>query len=454
VIRENHERRDASGSDPTLPLDADRSALALLLLGPGVEIEVGLHEHVTWTLGRARDNDIVANHPSVSRHHARLHARDGFALEALAATNPVRFGDRQLGPGDCIAVAPGEVFTLGAVIGVLRPAPRPSPPSPPLVPPGTIVADPAMIRLYEVIARIAPSDVPALILGETGAGKEVVAHALHLGSRRAGGPFVRINCGALPATLVESELFGHERGAFTGADRAKMGLLASADGGTVFLDEIGELPLPLQATLLRVLEEGAVRPLGATRPTRIDVRWIAATNRDLAADVLRGSFRKDLYYRLQGFVIAVPPLRDRRGEIRAIARALTQHGASGPRVLTEAVLDVLERYAWPGNVRELRNALASAALLAGAGPIDVGHLPAAITGPPAPSAAPTASAPSRALRDVLADKERRSIVDALQRSAGNQSRAAEILGMPRRTLVKRLRAYGIPRGRVVPDTDP
>jgi len=445
------DRRDPNGSDSTLPLDADRSALALLLFGPGVEVEVALRGHTALTIGRARDNDIVIDHPSVSRHHARLHARDGFALEALAATNPVRFGGRQLGPGERVAVAPGETFALGALVGVIRPAARPSPPSPLLVPPGAIVADPAMIRLYEVIARIAPSEVPVLILGETGAGKEVVAHALHLGSPRAGGPLVRINCGALPATLVESELFGHERGAFTGADRAKIGLLASAAGGSVFLDEIGELPLALQATLLRVLEDSAVRPLGATRPMAIDVRWVAATNRDLAVEVERGRFRKDLYYRLQGFVVVVPPLRDRRGEIRAIACAIVDHGPAGPRVLTDALLDALEHYAWPGNVRELRNALTSAALLAGAGPIDVGHLPETITGR---AAAPDASPPSRTLRDALADEERRRIVEALRRSAGNQSHAAELLGMPPRTLVKRLRDYGIPRGRVIPDTDP
>jgi transcriptional regulator with PAS, ATPase and Fis domain len=198
-----------------------------------------------------------------------------------------------------------------------------------------------------------------LILGETGAGKEVVAHALHLGSRRAGGPFVRINCGALPASLVESELFGHDRGAFTGAERARPGLLASASGGSVLLDEIGELPLALQATLLRVVEDGAVRALGTTRPTAIDVRWIAATNRDLAAEVERGRFRKDLYYRINGFVVAVPPLRDRRGEIAAIARAVAEHGPAGSRHLTGAALDALERHAWPGNVRELRNVIAA-----------------------------------------------------------------------------------------------
>ena len=183
------------------------------------------------------------------------------------------------------------------------------------------------------------------------------------------------------------------------------------------------------------------------------MRWIAATNRDLAAEVLRGGFRKDLYYRLQGFVVTVPPLRERRGEIRAIAHAIVGHGPSGPRVLTEALLDALERYAWPGNVRELCNALASAALLAGAGPIDVDHLPEAVAGRAAAAISPAASLASRALREVLAGEERRRIVEALRQSGGNQSRAAELLGMPRRTLVKRLREYGIPRGRVVPAPD-
>jgi transcriptional regulator of acetoin/glycerol metabolism len=448
--RRSSEPGEPRGIDATLPIEADRAALALWLLGAGLELEVALGGHAVVTLGRAADNDVVVDHPSVSRYHARLHVRDGFALEALAATNPVCFGGRRLGPGERVAIAPGEAFAIGALVGVIRPASRTGPPPPVVVPPGAIVADPAMVRLYELIARVAASDVPVLIGGETGAGKEVVAHALHLGSPRADGPFVRINCGALPAALVESELFGYERGAFTGADRARVGLLASASGGSVFLDEIGELPLALQATLLRVLEDRAVRPLGATRPVAIDVRWIAATNRDLAVEVERGRFRKDLYYRLQGFVLAVPPLRERRGEIRALARALAGDGPAGPRALTEAVLEALERYAWPGNVRELRNALASAALLAGPGPIDVGHLPQAITGR---GARPAAVPPERALRDVLADEERRRIIDALQRSAGNQSRAAALLGMPRRTLVKRLTAYGIPRGRVVPDAE-
>jgi DNA-binding NtrC family response regulator len=440
-------RRDPGG-ESTLPLNGDRSALALILLGPGVKLEVALRDRATLSLGRARDNDIVVDHPSVSRHHARLHVGDGFALEALAATNPLRLVGRQLAPGECVPVVPGEAFALGALVGVIRPASLPDAPSPPVVPPGIIVADPAMIRLYEVIARIAPSEVPVLILGETGAGKEVVARALHLGSPRRAGPFVRINCGALPAALVESELFGHERGAFTGADRARSGLLASATGGSMFFDEIAELPLALQATLLRVLEDRAVRSLGATRETPIDVRWIAATNRDLVAEVSAGRFRKDLYYRLQGFTVTVPPLRDRRDEIRALARALVEQGPGSPRTLSDAVLVALEHYLWPGNVRELRNALASAALLAGLDPIDVCHLPESIT---AVTSRGVARRSARPIRALLADEERRRIIDALRQSAGNQSRAAELLGMPRRTLVKRLRDYGIQRGRIVPD---
>jgi DNA-binding NtrC family response regulator len=438
------------GELSTLRVGDDRSALALVLLGPSIAIEVALRGPAALTIGRSRDNDIVVDHPSVSRHHARLHTTGGFAMEALRSTNPVRFGGRELRPGERVAIAPGEAFVLGALVGLIQPASRPRPAPPAVLAPGAIVVDPSMIRLYEVIGRIAPSDVAVLIQGETGAGKEVVAHALHLGSRRCAAPFVRINCGALPASLVESELFGHERGAFTGADRDKVGLLASARGGSVFLDEIGEMPLGLQATLLRVLEEGAVRPLGTTRPTAIDVRWISATNRDLAAEVERGRFRKDLYYRLQGFVLSVPPLRERRGEIRAIACAIAEREQVGPRVLSEMVLGALERYAWPGNVRELRNALASAALLAGAGPIEVEHLPPTIT---CCAPAPAAPAPSHGLRGALAEEERRRIVDALQRCAGNQSRTAELLGMPRRTLVKRLRDYAIPRGRIVPGGD-
>jgi transcriptional regulator with GAF, ATPase, and Fis domain len=305
-----------------------------------------------------------------------------------------------------------------------------------------------MIRLYEVVARIAPSDLPVLILGETGAGKEVIAHAVHLRSSRASAPLVRINCGALPATLVENELFGHERGAFTGADHAKPGMIASASCGSVFLDEIGELPSALQATLLRVLEDGVVRPLGATRPVAINVRWITATNRNLATEVERGRFRKDLYYRIQGFVVDVPPLRARRSEIRALARAFATSAPGGPHVLSEEVLDAFERYAWPGNVRELRNAVASAALLSGGDPIELRHLPESISARPAEVAVPR---PTRPLREVLAEEERRRIIEALRRSAGNQSRAAELLSMPRRTLVKRLRELGIPRGRIVPD---
>jgi transcriptional regulator with AAA-type ATPase domain len=454
IVVVSDRRRDRGGTEqaePTLPLAVDRAALALLVLGPGVELEVALRGRSTWTLGRARDNDVVIDHPSVSRHHGRLHAGDGFALEALPVTNPLRFGGRSLSPGERVPIAPGEAFAIGSLVGVIRPVTPSRPAVDPELPPGTIVADPAMRRLYDVIARIAPSDVPVLILGETGVGKELIAHAIHLGSPRAAEPFLRINCGALPGALVESELFGHARGAFTGADRSSPGLLASATGGTVLLDEVGELPLPLQVTLLRVLEDGVVWPLGAVRPASIDVRWVAATNRDLAAEVERGRFRKDLYYRLQGFVVAVPPLRERRSEIAAIAGALASRAAGGPRVLTEALLAALERHAWPGNVRELRNALASAVLLAGAGPIDVEHLPATITGGP-PGVAPTsAAAPARALRDALADEERRRIVEALRHSGGNQSRAAELLGMPRRTLVKRLAEYGIPRGRVIPD---
>src|SRR6185503_8440677 len=221
----------------TLRLESICDALALLLLGPGVGLEIALRRPAALAISRAPDNDVVVDHPSVSRHHARIHVHDSVALEGLSATNPVRFGGHKLRPGDRVAIAPGESFGLGALVGVVQSAQRPHPPPSRLVPPGAIIADPAMIYLYDRIALIAPSDVPVLVLGETGVGKDVAAQALHLGSARAQAPFVRINCGALPASLVESELFGNERGAFTGADRDKIGLLASATGGSVFFDE-------------------------------------------------------------------------------------------------------------------------------------------------------------------------------------------------------------------------
>jgi two-component system response regulator AtoC len=269
---------------------------------------------------------------------------------------------------------------------------------------------------------------------------------------------VRLNCAALTDSLVESELFGHERGAFTGALRDRVGLIETADGGTVMLDEVGELSPAIQAKLLRVIEDRQVMRVGSSKARTVDVRFVAATNRDLEAEVEANRFRRDLYFRLAGVVLEVPPLRQRPIEIEALAHAFLAEasariGAPAPRLTAEA-LDALRTHRWPGNVRELRNAIERAVLVGGEGVVESADLglSAAVEEArevaPRPATAPPA-APDGTLSDEIAELEKRRIVDALEACAGNQSRAAELLGMPRRTFVKRLATYGIvrPRGR-------
>ncbi len=368
----------------------------------------------------------------------------------------------------------------------------------------------AIERLRTVAERFAAGTIPVLVLGETGVGKDVLSSMIHRLSPRAQRPYVCINCGALPETLLESELFGHERGAFTGANAAKAGLLESARGGTMFLDEVGELPLAAQATLLRVLDKGEVLRIGATRPRAIDVRFIAATNRDLEQEVERGRFRQDLYFRLAAATIVVPPLRERVAEIEPLARMFVRltcrelRRARVPRVTPEA-LGALEHHTWPGNVRELRNVMERAVLLAGDGDIGLGQLPQekiggrrlptqAPSGPRRPSemmrAATLAArgeergrafstAPPRAghgghathdentsvseggragngaplhvsvkVTDALGrDPEAARLLAVLESCEWNQTKAAAKLGVSRRTLVSRLSAYGLTRRR-------
>jgi DNA-binding NtrC family response regulator len=304
-----------------------------------------------------------------------------------------------------------------------------------------ILIDPAMRELYRVIDRLAVGSLPILVLGETGVGKELVAEQLHARSPRHHRPLIRLNCAAFTEPLLEAELFGHARGAFTGADHARPGLLAATEGGTVFLDEIGELPLAIQAKLLRVLENGEVLPVGAVRPVAIDVRFVSATNVDLAAAVDRHRFRADLFHRLGGATLVVPPLRARPSELGPLARHFVERaaqriGCAAP-ALADPALAWIEQQPWRGNARELRNAIERAVLLAGAGPIELVHLPAA--GAPSPSPPGADSAP--------ADPARHATLDALARCHGNQTRAAALLGIARSTLVKRLDAYGAPRPR-------
>ncbi|XXY92323.1 sigma 54-interacting transcriptional regulator [Sorangium sp. So ce296] len=502
-------------------------------------------------LGRDEGCDVRIEDRSVSRRHAVLHVGPPLRIEDLGSANGTFVGEQQL-PGvtarthrlrrlsrDSAEIGIGERFNLGATTIVVGRAPAEAAAAPDCCAPADVVVRaPAMLALYEQAARAARSLISVLILGETGVGKEVLARTLHARSPRVSGPYVELNCAALPPSLLEGELFGHEKSAFTGASQARPGLLESAHGGTLFLDEIGELPLAFQAKLLRVLEDRKVLRIGGRTPRRIDLRFVAATNRDLEAEVARGAFRQDLYFRLNGISLVVPPLRERVAEIGPLADRFLEEACrqleqrSAPRLSPEA-LAVLEAYAWPGNVRELRNVIERAAVLCagdsvqpadlpphltsgGAGPLSGSAPPLSgpaplsnaappsrgSTPPPAPPAPPAGPAPpsrgstppprgstpppappappageaARArggppgegaegagpaepptptphseemerLRLEMRAVDRQRVLEALEQSAGNQTRAAKLLGISLRTLINRIDAYGIPRPR-------
>jgi len=313
-------------------------------------------------------------------------------------------------------------------------------------PSGLIGASPALARLIELVARAAPTTATVLITGESGTGKEKIAEALHAGSGRAAGPLVAINCAALPDTLIESELFGHERGAFTGASERRAGRFEQADGGTLFLDEIGELSEAAQARLLRVLETRRFERVGGARTLAVDVRLIAATHRDLRERVRAGKFREDLYYRIGVVPLHVPPLRERREDIVPLAEhflarfaaAMGRRGAA----FSPAAQAALAAHWWPGNVRELRNVVERAVVLADRSLIELDDLDP-LAPPAAPStAADTASAPA-APPAALHDLERDAVVRALATTRGNKAQAAQLLGIDRTTLYKKLRRFGL-----------
>jgi DNA-binding NtrC family response regulator len=314
---------------------------------------------------------------------------------------------------------------------------------------GIIGGADSMRDVYRVIRRVAPTDVTVLITGESGTGKELVARALHDESRRSARPFVAVNCSAIPADLVESELFGHMRGAFTGADRDRTGVFEAASGGTLFLDEIGDLAESAQAKLLRALEERSITRVGATAPTNVDVRVVAATNRALDVMVKDGTFREDLLYRLAIVQLELPPLRERRDDILPLAVHFIAHFAERHGVpalpLGEAARRALLSHAWPGNVRELRNAIERALVLAEGDHIDTGDLPAAITGsmvPLSPADAALAELPYADARDrVLEAFDRAFLNAALERHGGNVSATARALGLHRQSLQKLLRRF-------------
>jgi len=312
---------------------------------------------------------------------------------------------------------------------------------------------PGIRKVKELIAKVAPTDSPVLIEGESGTGKELVAAEIHDSSNRRDRPFVIVNCAAVPETLIEAELFGFKKGAFTGAAQAKPGQFKIADGGTLFLDEIGEVPTSLQVKLLRAIEYGEFLPLGGTNPIKVNARIIAATNRNLKDLVEKGGFREDLFFRLNVFPITIPPLRERREDIVPIAEHFLKEWNAKSPGLSNEVKEKLESYSWPGNVRELRNILERAIILSGGEEIKPEHIMIGETVHVADSL--TSHLSSILGRATLPEIEKRLVELALERSNWNKSRAAEILGITRRALYGRLEKFGIDdHGKTVdPDTE-
>jgi two-component system response regulator AtoC len=431
------------------------------------------------TIGRDAASTVRIDDPSVSRSHAVLRVGPTLEIEDLggaggiflrekpragAGNDTLQVGVRQLVRRKS-TLAVGDSILFGTTSVVLRHAPKLDIPDldPPAVPKmgvGIVVRDPAMRALYEQAARAARAQISILLLGETGVGKEVLARAIHKHSSRSKGPFMGINCAAFADSLLESELFGTEKGAFTGAAAARAGLFEAANGGTVFLDEVGELSPSTQAKLLRVLEERVVTRLGSTTPRPIDVRFVSATNRDIEPDAQEQRFRPDLYFRLAGISLLIPPLRERPQEIELlvttfVAVACRQIDRAVPLAVSVAALDRLRAHAWPGNVRELRNVIERAVVLCAGDTILPEHLPPALL---KPREAPRALATSGALEHGAADLhgdiksvERARIADALERCGGNQSRAAKLLGIARGTLISRIAEFGLRRPQKGPD---
>ena len=307
---------------------------------------------------------------------------------------------------------------------------------------------PVMEKILGVAQKVATADSTVMIQGESGTGKELIARYIHAHSRRSNQPFIAVNCGAIPPDLLESEMFGHERGAFTGAVGARMGMFQLASGGTIFLDEIGEMTATLQVKLLRVLQEREIRPVGSDRTVKVDVRVVAATNRDLLAEVDKGRFREDLYYRLQVIPILLPPLRERRSDVPVLVQHFldkynAKHGTLQCTIADDAMVHLWE-YDWPGNVRELENLVERLVVLSEDGLVEVDHLPPNIRSFISEKKIPRPSLTEEGidLNKAVEEFEYRLIDEALRRTKGNKQAAARLLGLKRTTLVAKLRRKG------------
>jgi DNA-binding NtrC family response regulator len=406
---------------------AGAPAHALTLHFPGGAVPL----QGTLSVGADATNQVVLEDRYVSRFHCRLHARGGrWLLEDLRSTNGTYLDGARIAQAEVDAGA--RIRAGSQELRIERAAPRP-----PASLPGLLARDPALGPVLELLRRAAPSSLPVTLLGESGTGKEVAARAVHDLSGRGGGPFVAVNCGAISPELAEAELFGHEKGSFTGAIASAPGAFGAADGGTLFLDEIGDLPSSLQVKLLRALEAGEVKPVGAARPRRIDVRVICATHHDLRARVREGAFREDLFYRLRGVTVALPPLRARPHDILPLAEHFLPPGRSFAADARAALLS----HPWPGNVRELRHVVQLAALLSDS-PVVRAHA-LRFDDPAAAGAAPrVCEANGEGAVDLrgrtLDELEEIAIRSAFARHAGNRRAVSEELGIARSSLLRKL----------------
>jgi two-component system response regulator AtoC len=419
----------------------------------------GLPERGDVAIGREAACEVVLDHEKISRRHAILRLGDRWTVEDLGSRNGTQVRGQALVAGAPVELAPGEPFQIGPFTSVVL-ARAVSTVRAALGASHITIDDPTLASPGPLVLSLAQSMVNVLVVGETGVGKEVLSGSLHRLSGR-NGALVCINCAALSPQLLESELFGHERGAFTGAATTKPGLLEAASGGTVLFDEIGEMPLELQAKLLRAIETREVLRVGAVKPVILDVRVLAATNRDLLACVAAGTFRRDLYYRLAGITLNIPPLRERIQQIEPLAAKFARSATGKDGAISGAALTRLRSHRWPGNVRELKNVIERAALLAAGDAIRPDHIlldqahdePGLMptrTIPAIPSAIAAAKESGDAATAGLTPEQiadRQKIMAALDACNGNQTRAAQQLGISRATLVNKLSIYRVPRPR-------
>ncbi len=424
-----------------------RAAQLRVVDGPDRGLEIDLPA-VGVVLGTDKACDVVLTDTFVSRRHCSVapHAQ-GFAVADLGSRNGTVIDGVAVGK---VVAPPGACLRIGKTLVQLVPADEvvDIPPSESDHFGALYGGSVAMRQVFAILERAAKSAAPILFLGESGTGKELMARGVHDASPRAGGPFVVFDCGASTETLIESDLFGHVRGAFTGAAGDRVGAFAAAHGGTLFLDEIGDLPVALQPKLLRMLEAGEVVPLGGRKPEKYDVRVVAATHRDVFGEVARGGFRGDLYYRLAVVEVHVPPLRQRTGDLATLVKMFLEK-AGAPQLAAEvggAALERLERYHWPGNVRELRNVITRAVALAGPDD-DFQSLPFVLrptAAAPEDTSAFRADRPFHEAKDALIARfEREYLSDLVQRAGGNLSAAARMAGLERKFLYKLLERSGL-----------